>query len=843
MRLPILYRASSGYLWRHPWQLALALLGICIGVAVMVAVDLANESSRKAFRLSLNAINGEATHHVVGGPEGLDESLYTRLRVNEGLRDIAPIIDGYIEINDTALRLIGVDLFAESRFRRYQLATRDNGAGGGPGPALVRRMLNQPGAILLSAATASRLGVRTNDRFSVLAAGRERRAVLADVLADGERGLGQLVIADIATAQAWLDKRGILSRIDVRIPPGDQAAVAERISAALPPGAQLLSADRRGRSVTELTDAFMTNLTAMSLLALLVGIFLIYNSVSFAVLQRRGLIGVLRALGLTRGQAFGLIITEGAILGVIGAVAGVLLGIWLGDQLLTLVSRSINDLYFRVKVSEVSVEPLSVAIGLAAGIGATIVAAAVPALEAASYRPRLAITRSVLEMRTSRVLPLIAAAGLLAVGSAFALLRLSSSSLNAGLTALFLLVLGFAVCIPVLVRGLSGQLAPLASRVAGMPARLAVSGVAASLSRTGVAIVALTVAVSTTVGVTVMVDSFRTAVSDWLGESLQSDIYVGVPYGSLQPALVDELAAVPGVIAYSARRWAWLESEQGRTRIIAQQMAPGRYAGVQLLDADAGQAWQEFDEQGAVFVSAPFAYRNQIGRGDNLQLLTGSGRRPFPVAATYQSYDAGGGSVLMSRATYLRHWADPRIDAIGLYLEPGADPATVVLALRQVSEGVQAIFVRSVSELRAASLRIFDRTFLITNVLYWLAVGVAVIGILGAMLALQLERARELAILRAIGMTPGQLAGMVTLQTGYIGLLSGLAALPLGLLLAWVLIDVINRRSFGWSMDIQVAGSALLSALALAVGAALLAGIYPAYRAARARPALAMREE
>ncbi len=244
-----------------------------------------------------------------------------------------------------------------------------------------------------------------------------------------------------------------------------------------------------------------------------------------------------------------------------------------------------------------------------------------------------------------------------------------------------------------------------------------------------------------------------------------------------------------------------------------------------------------------MLVSEPFAYKNRLGSGDTINLITRSGQHPFRIAATYQSYDAGSGSVLMSRDTYIKHWNDHKIDALGIYLEPGADIDQVISNLENTSSDRQAILVRSNRALADSSLQIFDRTFVITNVLRWLAVGVAVIGILGAMLALQLERSRELAVLRALGMTPGQLGAMVTLQTGFIGLLSGIAAIPLGLIMARILIDVINRRSFGWSMDIQISPDVLLVALALSVGTALIAGIYPAYRAARAQPALAMREE
>ena len=219
------------------------------------------------------------------------------------------------------------------------------------------------------------------------------------------------------------------------------------------------------------------------------------------------------------------------------------------------------------------------------------------------------------------------------------------------------------------------------------------------------------------------------------------------------------------------------------------------------------------------------------------------GDKVFQIAATYRSYDANAGSVLMSRHTYDTHWNDPTIGAIGLYLSPDAKPDEVIEQLRKVSEGHQSLLINSNREIRDMSLQIFDRTFIITDVLYWLAVGVAIIGILGAMLALELERGREFAVLRAIGMTPGQLGTMVTVQTGFMGLLSGLAAIPLGLLMAWVLIDVINRRSFGWQMAIEVSPDVLVKALALSVIAALIAGIFPAYRAASSQPALAMREE
>jgi len=491
----------------------------------------------------------------------------------------------------------------------------------------------------------------------------------------------------------------------------------------------------------------------------------------------------------------------------------------------------------------VAVSPFSIGKGVIAGLGATLVAAAVPAIEAASYQPRLALTRSVLEHRTGRLLPVIAIAGISLVLLAVLLLRLSGSNLVAGLTAVFMLILGFALCVPLAVRFITWVLEPVAAKLGGTSARLAISGIGANLSRTGVAIVALAVAVSATIGVSVMVDSFRGSVVSWLDKSLQSDIYAGTSRGPLDPDLIEDLVQVPGIEAYSTSRRVWLENEAGRIRIIALQMAPGHYAGTDLLDTDPDLVWQPFELEGAVLVSEPYAYRNGVARGDTIELVTRFGEQTFRVAAVFQSYDVNASAVLMSRSTYDKFWDDPNIDSIGLYLSTGVDADDVIQKLTAIGNARQPLVVRSNREIRDLSLQVFDRTFVITDVLYWLATGVALIGILGAMLALQLERARELATLRALGMTPGQLGGMVTTQSAAIGLLSGLAAVPLGLLMAWMLIEVINRRAFGWRMDILIAPEVLLAAVLFALGAALLAGVYPAFRAATSQPALAMREE
>ena len=837
--MPAAWRASLGYLLRHPWQLFLSMLGVGIGVAVIVAVDLANASSRKAFLLSMDAVTGEATHQVVGGPTGLDESIYAELRVTRGIRAIAPVVDGTATIGDMSVQVLGVDLFAESEIRSFTGPQADADT---DTESLFREFLVTPGTVTMSNQLADKLGVTMGDTFTLVADGQERRATLLATIDDPDGRFADLLVADIATAQDWLGKVGLLSRIDVRIENGDVRALTV-LEAALPDSVRLLAAAGRTRATAEMSKAFMTNLTAMSLLALLVGLFLIFNSVSFSVLQRRHLIGVLRGLGITRKQVFAIILAEAALLGVVASLLGVVLGVLLGEQLLALVSRSINDLYFRLSVTNVSIAPASVAKGLIAGIGAALAAATVRALEATSYQPRLAMARSALEKRTREFLPYVTGAGLVVLLAAVVLLAVSGRSLVAGLAAVFLLILGFSSCVPFAVRHLSRWLEPAAHRLAGMPARLAIGGIASGLSRTGVAVVALAVALSATIGVSVMVDSFRGSVNRWLEQSLQADVYAGVQRGALDPELIEALQSIDGVEATSTSRRGWIEQAGSRTQLIAIRMAPGSYAGTEILDADPAEVWPAWEGKEAVLVSEPYGYYNGVGAGSRIELPTDSGVQDFKVLATYQSYDVNASAIMMSRATYDRHFADDGVDTLGLYLEDGVSADEVVASVQALSAGRQEIRVDSNVRIRELSLEIFDQTFVITNVLYWLAMGVAFIGILSAMLALQLERARELATLRALGMTPRQVGGMIAVQSGGIGLLSGIAAIPLGVVMAWVLIEVINRRAFGWQIDMSVAPGVLVTSVVFAVLTAILAGVYPARRAARSEPALAMREE
>jgi putative ABC transport system permease protein len=371
-----------------------------------------------------------------------------------------------------------------------------------------------------------------------------------------------------------------------------------------------------------------------------------------------------------------------------------------------------------------------------------------------------------------------------------------------------------------------------------------------SLSRTAVAIAALMVSIAATVGVGLMVASFRETVARWLETSLVADVYVSAPSpvggradGTLDPAVMARLRAAPGVAEAGTYRRVEVDSEFGATQLVALGLASRSVRQFRFVEGAPAAVWPAFAGAGAAIVSEPYAYRHRLHAGSALRLRTDRGERTFRVAGVFADYGSDQGLVMLSRETYDAAWDDRGVSSLGLYAAPGQDVDALVAALRRRAGPGQTVLIRSNRALREASLAIFDRTFAITGVLRLLATVVAFIGVLSALMALQLERVRELGVLRAQGLTPRQVWGVVTAQTGLMGVIAGLVAVPVGIALALVLIHVINRRSFGWTLDAVIAPGLLLEAVGLALAAAVLAGVYPALRMARTPPAAALREE
>ncbi|MFZ0469473.1 MAG: FtsX-like permease family protein, partial [Thiogranum sp.] len=362
---PLLLRAGLRYLLRHRWQGLLALSGIALGVAVVLAVDLANSGARAAFELSAQQLQGRATHRLALPDAALPDAVYVDLKRQPGAPPMAPVVSGWVRVQggEGRYHLVGFDLFAEAPFRT-QLADVSIGAG------FTADWLTQPGALVLGAATARALGVVAGDTLNIVYQGRPATLqVLRVEPQSGDVG-DDLLLVDIATAKSVLDMQGRLSYVDMILDAAGEAWVRQR----LPAGVQLQTVTEQAQGVTRMSAAFELNLTAMSLLALLVGMFLIFNAMTFSVVQRRTLFGRLRAIGVTPRELFGLILLEALILGVLGTVLGLLLGVWLGQGLTRLVAATVSELYYNVSVTALHLDATALLIAAGLGVGATLLA-------------------------------------------------------------------------------------------------------------------------------------------------------------------------------------------------------------------------------------------------------------------------------------------------------------------------------------------------------------------------------------------------------------------------------------------------------------------------------------
>lgn len=833
----LLRRASLRFYLRHPWQLGLAIAGISLGVGVYVGVSLANDSAARAFDVTAAEVRGPLTHRLLPLEEGLDERVYAELVLRDGAMTAAPVVEAEVGIGprrNTRVPLLGIDpIRGATAFRMGEIApTRGTD---------FARLVVEPGTVLLPEELARELGLQVGDSTTLRIGEREAAVRVLGFVARGGADVAAEppIVADIATAQELTGRLGRIDRIDLEL----TEQQARELGSAPPNGTVLVAAENEDNAFRELTTAFRTNLTALGLLALVVGMFLIYGTMAFAILQRTHTLGILRTLGVSRREILATILWETLGLAAIATALGLVLGHVLAIGLVGLVLQTIGDLSFNAAVGAVEPTPWIYAQGAGLGLLATLLAALKPALDAAGITPAAALRRAVLERRAHAAarraafvaLPIFAASGLI--------LAFGPSELYAAFAGLFGVLAGGALLTPLATVALMNALDRLLARRAGIPVTLAVRGVSASLSRTGVATAALAVAVATVNGVGLMIESFRASLDDWLGTTLTADIYLSAVEddGALAELVASgALLELSGVSGLTLTRTRVVPTAHGEVAIRAVQ--PGvRGYGLTLVGSDATAPLDALADGTGIIASERLLFSSKLRVGDEIEVPTPAGARRLPIGGAFRDFNTGVPAVVMSLDSYRRDWHDDELTGVGVDLAEGADEAVVETAIRELVGG--AARLRSSARIKELSLAVFDRTFKVTEVLRVLAGIVAFLGILSALLAIELERARELSVLRTLGFTPAGLGATLLTQTGLLGLAAGLAAAPIGTVLALLLVHVINRRSFGWTMDFVLTPQALVSGISLAVVAALLAGVYPAWRASRIELGAALRED
>ena len=835
----LFYRLILRPLRQERLRTSLTALAVALGVAAVLAIELAGNAAAGSFHSSMEALAGRADFEVTATGGVPAESQVRLARLPYDLK-LHPRIENYASIPGArrTVPLLGVDLLSEPL----------------PETASGRELsVNAAGGFLRddSIWIGSGLGYKAGDRLQLVINDRVSDHVVRGVL--GPRS-GDVIVMDLAPAARALRRDGVLDRILVEVPAGRSIDDWETVlRGALPEGVTVAREGTRTDENRRMLAAFRWNLRVLSYIALTVGGFLIYNTISVSVVRRRVEIGILRALGATRGAVLAAFLGEAAAFGLLGAVAGIVLGRFMAEAALKMVAVTVNSLYVSSRPGTISLTWETVVLAITVGIGVSLLSAMSPASEASLVPPVDAMARGRREYttRVRRWRDLLFAVVLAVCAWIAARQEPVGGKPLFGYLSAVLSIAALAFAIPALVSGLARATAEILRRVFGVEALLATRSLAGSLRRTSVLVAALATAIAMLAAVGIMVGSFRQTVLLWMEDRLQADLYLqpAVPGGvdrhpTLAADIPDRLANLAEVSAVDRFR-GYEISYQGLPATLggADARITGRYGHRPFLSgADPRMVFGQLVGSNTVIVSEPFANKHRIRSGDVLTLALGGNTASFRVADIYYDYSNERGFIVMDRGTLLKYLPDEALSNIAVYLKPGVSLGQGRRAV-EAALGDRKVLVLSNRTLRQEAMRVFDRTFAITYALEAIAVFVAIMGVSGALLALVIDRRREFGLLRFLGGATSQARRIILFEAGLLGLLANVAGLILGFFLSLLLIYVINRQSFGWTIQFHWPVTVLLGALSAVYVATILAGLYPARIATRLVPVEVIHEE
>ncbi len=837
------------YLARHPLLAILNVISVALGVALYVAIQIANHSANRAFEASVDVVAGKAQLEVSAPAGNLRDDLFPIVAHHPGIAAATPIVRGFVTLPDFPgeyLDLLGIDILTNEPFRTFDLTDFQTQQFD------IQKWLRGPRMVAVSEELADQHHLRAGDTMKVQVNGKTTDLTIGYLLRT--RGTSananpHFAAMDIGWAQEFLARADTLNSISLRLAPGiDLERIVAELRRKLPPDTTVAAPAQRGREVEKMLAGFQLNLQAMSLVSLLVGMFLIYNTIEASVVRRRHEIGILRSLGATRGEVRWLFLGEAAALGAIGIALGLAGGYLLARALVGTVAETISSLYVLLSVREVSVAPWIWGSAVFLGFVSVLAAAWFPARAAAALNPvdtlhhGLRIEQSI---RLSR--------GWILAGSLSLLLSLLLSALALrtgppwlGFGAAFFVLAGFSSIAPVITARFSRTAAEFIHQ--RIKVRLAAQNLGRNLLRNAVTIASLAAAVAMTVGVAVMVFSFRRTVEEWINQTLIADLFIGPaaneivgPTSFVPPSAIEYLERNPAVEEVDTYRSVEVPF-RGQTIALAIVRGSSR-RNLRFLSGSSEMIMRRFYNSQCVLISESFARRFHLAEGETLKLPSPQGDVAFSIAGVFFDYTRDQGTVFLSATNFRKFWHDDRINSLALYLKKDAKPEAVAEEFRKRFSQSGEFSVYSNRLLRTRIFEIFDQTFAVTYVLRTIAVLVAVVGIFLGLTTLVAERSRELGIMRSIGASAKQIRHLLLWESGMIGALSSVLGIVSGLCLAVVLTGVINRAFFGWTIQLAFPWLSLAWTPIWIIAAALGAGWIPAWRAGRLNIAETVRSE
>ncbi len=844
MWLPLLRLVSLRHLLQAPLRTALTLVGVAVGVATMVGVTAINRTVMEAFRSTVDTISGRADLTVAGTQVGFPDEVLQQVRdvpgvlhASGGLSVIAPVQGSPGE----SLYVMGVDLLDDGYFRTYEGADRDLGA-------LTEDLefLNSTDRMLVSERFAREHGLKVGDRFGLMtASGAQDFFVHALIRESGPIKAfgGSVAVMDVASAQAAFGRDRVLDRIDVAVDPKmGVEAVRENLRQALGPSYEVERPSLRGGAVETMVRSFQMGLNLGSGVALLVGVFLVYNTLSISVVQRRREIGTLRALGASRLRIRALFTLEAVVLGGAGTALGLPLGVLVGRAAIGAVSESVSSLYVKVNARDVTVTALELGVGIALGVLGSAFAALWPALRASSVQPVEALRRdAVAGAQVGSGRPWTLWAGLACLIAVYPLTRLPPPVENLPLgsyLAIFLVLMGATLLAPTALRALWHVYRGPGEWLLGVSGRLAADNFARAPVRTAVPVSALAIGVAMAVCIAGFVGSFHGSSQRWIDQAVPADLFVtssarmaGVRNQPMKPELGGALEKLPAV--------EWVD----RVRILPHELLGLRVYVVSLIPEiyerrakplflEGRMLTREEWSAGRVIISENLSRRRGLHLGSSFEMSTPTGVRSYTVGAVVVDYTSDQGTVVMSRDVYTTQFQDERVDVFELYLADRGKLEEVRRAITEAHGRQYDLYVLSNSELRQEATSLIEDAFSVTYAMEAVAVLLALLGVINTLLAAVLDRTREIGLLRAVGAGRGHVLRLFVGEATFIGLSGGLIGVLAGTVLGLIVTFVVSEQSTGWSFPYLFPTGVALQMSLTATLCAAVAGLYPARRAA-----------
>ena len=799
----------------QPIRFLVTVLALALGVALGASVYLVNTSALNEFGLATKRMVGEADIVIRGPREGFAEQVFVDLARNPSISALSPVLELEVALagrNNDTLKVLGLDPFQAAALQPALIGAIGDGV----------FKLFAPDGIYLSSAAAQALKLHRGDPLPVTVGSSAKTLRVFGILPEGAypQPLG---LMDIASAQWTFNAVGRLNRIDVRLAPGTDVETLRRdLGKTLPPGVLAIAPQvERDRAIT-VTRAYRVNLNMLALVALFTGAFLVFSTQSLSVLRRRRSLALLRALGATQSQLRRALLGEGLALGLVGSLLGVMLGVLIAAAILKFLTADLGNGQLRAVGASLRAAPLQLSAFFAIGIGVAGLGAWVPARNAARQSPARALKGGDGDYQIVARVSWRTGLCLLLLGAALAWLPPIGGLPVFGYTAIAALLLGAVLLVPaVTLKGLA--LAPRTHRIV---LDTAVAQLRENVGLSALSLASIIVSFSLMVAMAIMIHSFRVSFDHWLGKLLPADLQLREPFGNdtafWSSADQAKLAAIPGIsrIEFRRTRQLLLDPKRAPVTLIARGASEAQTASELPLVQSAKAA----QVQNPAWISEALQDLYGYKVGDAIALPMAGRMQPFTVAGIWRDYARLSGSIVISRQAYQADTGDTGANEGSIWLQPGVEAASTEKLLRARLNDGNAVEITTTAALHERSLQIFDRAFAITYALEVIAVIIGLTGVSFAASSTALARRAEFGMLRHIGMLRRQIVGMLAdegILTSIFGVIYGLA---LGVALSLVLVYVINRQSFNWSIDLSVPAWLLaLLSLGLISAAALTA--------------------